>query len=209
MPFRAELATAADVGDDEDAALLHPRRADQSVVARRERHLEPAVSVQQGRGCTVELQALPRHLEVGNLRAVLRRGLVLADGEPLGIEERRGLLERLWRPLADRAQRERDRRDVVIDRQEVVVRLVRIDCGDIGVAKLRQAGEFLSRPASGCPGQETETAVDVVELVQDDVVARRRERGEGGSLGRLEEHVELRWPSRKASKLAASSAPAG
>ena len=130
--------------------------------------------------------------------------------EPLGVEERRGLLQLLGRALPDRAERERDRRGVVVDRQEVVVRLVGIDRGGAGVAELRQPGQFLALPRPVLVRQHVEPAADVVEFVEDDVVAASAQwpASDLRSVG-SKSTSNLRSPFRKASKLAASSAPAG
>ena len=50
VPFRAELAAAADIGDDIDAALLEPQLAERAGIGRGHRHLKPAIAVEQGRG---------------------------------------------------------------------------------------------------------------------------------------------------------------
>ena len=79
VPARAELAAAADVGERVHAAALQPGRAARPRVARRLRDLEAAVAAEQGRARAVGLEALRRDHEVRDLRAVLRRRLVLQD----------------------------------------------------------------------------------------------------------------------------------
>ena len=93
VPLRAELAAAADVGDDVDASLLEPGRADGGSVGGTHGDLESAVAVEQGRILAVEGEILAGHLEIGDAGAVLRDGLVLRDGQALGVEERGELLE--------------------------------------------------------------------------------------------------------------------
>ena len=123
--MRAELAAAADVGHDVNAALLQPGRADAGAVAGQHGDLESAVAVEQGRVVAVEGQPFLRDLEVGNPRAVLGGRLVLADLEALGVEEGGQALELLAfrRPSVPRT--ELDGRQEVGDGQEVVVRLMR------------------------------------------------------------------------------------
>ena len=131
--------------------------------------------------------------------------------EPFGVEERRRLLQLLGRPLAERAERERDGREVVVDRQEVVVRLVGID--GRGAGDCRTSGSAGSSSRCQSPSlrrQHVEPVADVVELVEDDVVPgrRRRRRATSRSVG-SNSTSNLRSPFRKPSKSAASSAPAG
>ena len=148
----SELAATADIRDDEYSAALEPCRAHQWVVGRCERHLEPAVPVQQGRSLTVR-HGRGRDTSKGIFVPSFGGRLVLADGESLRIEEDRGLFEPLWDTGAGRTQRQGDRRDEVLDSDEIIVGLVRVYCGDIRAAKLRQTGEFMSRPSGGCAGQ--------------------------------------------------------
>ena len=72
VPLRAELAAAADIGEDEHAPLLQPGRADRGVVGRPPRELEPAVAGEQGRVVAVEGQVVAGDLEIGDAGAVLR-----------------------------------------------------------------------------------------------------------------------------------------
>ena len=103
VPGRAELAAAADVGQRVDAAAFEPGDADAGGIARQLRDLEAAVAVQQRR-LRLRLASLagPRDLEVGNARAVGGGRPMLRDGEALGIEVVRLLLEHL-RSFAHRA----------------------------------------------------------------------------------------------------------
>src|ERR1700757_1841297 len=71
MPRRTELATAANVRQYVDAALLQPQFARDGVVSRRTRGFETAIRRQQRRIRAVKLHALRVHDEVGDLRAVL------------------------------------------------------------------------------------------------------------------------------------------
>ena len=95
MPGWAKLSATADVGDHRNVPLLEPRRAGDGLVTGEERNLEAAVAVEK-RGCrSVELQILRADLEVGHLRPIGARRLVLLDDEPLRFEERRSALELL------------------------------------------------------------------------------------------------------------------
>ena len=190
VPLRAELAAAADVRDHVDAALLEPGRAHAAAVAGHHRHLEAAVAVEEGRVLPVEGEVLPGHLEVRDPRPVLRRGLVLADREALRVEVRRQLLELLRRALADRAEGEARRRQVVGDGQEVVVRLLVVHPARAHRAELGHPGQRLARPRPVLAGQDVDAVAHVVELVEQHVVEGRAEAGERLPLGRLEEHVE-------------------
>ena len=70
MPVFAVLAAAANVGGRKDAAHLHPDEA-AGDEAGRERDVEAAVAVEQGRIVSVELGALFVGEEHGDPRAVL------------------------------------------------------------------------------------------------------------------------------------------
>ena len=75
MPGRTELAAAADVGEHKDAALVEPQHAEVRRIARRQRNLEAAIAVENGRrGACV---SFGRDHEIRNLRAVFRRGFEL------------------------------------------------------------------------------------------------------------------------------------
>ena len=56
VPFRTELAAAADIGDDIDAALFEPEPAGGAEIGRGQRHLKPAIAVEQGRRRAVRAQ---------------------------------------------------------------------------------------------------------------------------------------------------------
>ena len=71
MPRRTKLATATNVRQYVDAALLQPEFAGDGVIRRRLRDLETAIRRQQRGIRAVELHVLRMHDEVGNLRAVL------------------------------------------------------------------------------------------------------------------------------------------
>ena len=71
VPGGAELAAAADVGEDEDAAALQPQLADDAGVARGFGDLEAAVGRQQGGVGAVVLDVLAVDDEVGDFGAVV------------------------------------------------------------------------------------------------------------------------------------------
>ena len=86
VPFRAELAAAADIGDDIDAARLEPRLAERAGIGRGHRHLEPAIAVEQGRRVAVEGEIARPDDEIRHRRAVVRDRLELLDD---GLRRRR------------------------------------------------------------------------------------------------------------------------
>ena len=93
--------------------------------------------------------------------------------------------------------------------QEVVVGIVGVDGVGAHLAELGHARQRLAKPSAVAVRQHVDAAPHVVELGEQDVVARRAEPGERLSLGRLEQHVELALPFRNASRSVAISAPAG
>ena len=89
VPCGAELAAAADVGEDVDAAALEPELADDAGVARGLGDLEAAVGGHEGGVGAVVLDVLAVDDEVGDLGAVGGGGLELFDDEVGGVELRR------------------------------------------------------------------------------------------------------------------------
>ena len=65
--------------------------------------------------------------------------------------------------------------EVVVHGEEVVVRLVGLHGRGAGVGDLRHPRQLLARPGAVLAGQHVDPAADVVELVEEDVVAGRRE----------------------------------
>ena len=89
VPSRAELAAAANVRHHINAAALEPEFADVWAVARRVRHLEAAIAVEQRRVLAVELHvARPDH-EVRHARAVAANRLELLRHKARRVELRR------------------------------------------------------------------------------------------------------------------------
>ena len=166
VPLGTELAAAADVGEDVDPSLLEPGRAEDGAVRGEHRDLETAVAVEQGRVLAVLSQVLAGDLEVGNAGAVFRDGLVLRDGQPLGVEERGELLERLGGTTADGAQSQRARRQEVGGIQEIVVGIVGVDGMGVHLAEFRDARQRLAVPAAVLVRQDIDTAPHVVQLVE-------------------------------------------
>ncbi len=148
MPLRPELAAAADVGDDVHAPLLEPGRADGGSIRRAHGDLETAVAVEQRRVLAVEDEVLAGDLEIGDAGPVLRDGLVLRDGQALGVEERGELLEPLGRSAARGADRQGIRGQEVGGVQEIVVGVLRVDRVGSGLAELGQARHRLADPSA-------------------------------------------------------------
>ena len=86
----------------------------------------------------VQGQALPAHLEIRHLGAVLRRGFMLGDLQPLGIEEGGQGLQLLPVFASDRAEVEARRRQKVRHGHEIVVRLIRVHAADADRAEGRR-----------------------------------------------------------------------
>mmetsp|Transcript_40073 Transcript_40073/g.85566 ORF Transcript_40073/g.85566 Transcript_40073/m.85566 type:complete len:263 (-) Transcript_40073:1166-1954(-) len=87
VPARPVLAASADVGLHVGATLLEPADADCRDVARRERDLEAAVAVEQGRRRAVERHPRLAHKKVGHHCAIFRLGEVLVHLESGAAEE--------------------------------------------------------------------------------------------------------------------------
>ena len=79
MPCGAELAAAADVGEDVDAAALEPEFAEGSGVGWRVGDLEAAVCGEEGGVRAVVLEVFAVDDEVGELGAVFGGGEELLD----------------------------------------------------------------------------------------------------------------------------------
>ncbi|MNS39454.1 hypothetical protein D3C72_717360 [compost metagenome] len=99
VPFRTELAAAARVGDDIDAAALQPQLADRRRIAGQQRRLEAAVAVEQRRVRPVHGHGVLMDDEIGDHGAVSRAGLELIHlhagrvelgGQGLGQADRAG-----------------------------------------------------------------------------------------------------------------------
>ncbi len=186
VPARPELAAAADVGQDVDAAARQPVRADRGGVARLLRDLEAAVAVEQRRAGAVGPVAGRRDEEVRDLRAVLRHRLLLDDVHAGRVEEGRHRLELLGRPARHEVERGR-RQEVLVG--DVELRGVRGGAGDVDGADAGQ-GDLLARPLVAGRREPPETGADVVERGDQHAVAGRRHGAERHPLGRLEQGGE-------------------
>ena len=193
VPARAVLAAAADVGDRVDAALLQPALAHATRIAGRQRDLEAAVAVKQGRIAAVMGHVLRSNQEVRHAGAVLRGREMLLDRVLRRVEERRHGLERFGRGSrgAGIGQHQRGWSQVVGDRQPQRIRLVRVDRADADGAEGRHARQRPPLPSIRARRQDRQPVLDVVQHVEHEVVLRERGARERGGFGRLEEHVEL------------------
>ena len=70
VPGWTELASAANVGEDKDAAVLEPKLADDRRITRRHGHLESAIGIEQRGVGAVVLDVFPVDDEVGDAGAV-------------------------------------------------------------------------------------------------------------------------------------------
>src|SRR5262249_24458564 len=93
VPARTEFAAAANVGDDEHAAVLEPELADTRLVIGQARDLKSAVAGQEAQVRTVKRNFGAADLEIRNLLPVHRYRVMLRDHEPRCIEAGRSLLE--------------------------------------------------------------------------------------------------------------------
>ncbi|MNJ40241.1 hypothetical protein D3C77_351310 [compost metagenome] len=109
VPLRPELAAAADVGLDEDAAVLEPQLAHLGLVGGREAGLEAAIAEQDGRAGPVHRQVLRAGDEVGDLGPVGRGRLELLDHMGRGVELGGGRLQLGQDAGGDLGQAERRR----------------------------------------------------------------------------------------------------
>ena len=194
VPLRAELAAAADIGEDVHAPLLQPGGPDRGIVHRPPRELETAVAGEQRRIAAVEGQVGAGDLEIGDAGAVLRDGLVLGDGQALRVEERREPLERLGRTAAGGAHRQGRRGQEAGGGEEIVVRVIGVDRMGARIDEIGQARHRLAVPSAIAVRQDLDPAPDVVQLVEEDEVPRRADARQRLPLGRLEQDVERRDP---------------
>ena len=86
VPRRPELTAAADVGEDERAALLQPQLAKPAVIAGGHRDVEAAVRRHDRRRAAVQRRVGAVDDEIGDFRAVARRRLELLDLQPRRVE---------------------------------------------------------------------------------------------------------------------------
>ena len=178
VPGRPELAAAADVGQHIDPALLQPQLAHRARIVRRIAHLESAIAVQQRRVRAVELHVRLVHDEVGHLRPVLRRRLILVDLVGRSIEPGRQRLDLLQRAARRVVLVERIRLQEALEAEEGS-RLRFIGEGHAGRAFLRQRN-LLRRPAF--------RALRVGEHFQHDIVRQVHQHcalGDAHALDRL------------------------
>src|SRR5271170_4844309 len=121
MPGWAELAAAADVGDDVNAAFFEPGDADAGAVPWHHRDFEAAIAVLPRGVIAVEFQVFTADLEVGDFGAVLGGGFKLLDFEAVGVEEGGEAFEFFALRGAGGSEVERGRREETSDVHEVVV----------------------------------------------------------------------------------------
>src|ERR1700689_4223047 len=88
MPCRAELATAANIGQHINSAMLQPELARHRMVVRRIRDLESAISGQQSRIRAVVANILAMYHEVRHLGSILRCRFELLDDIGAGVKLR-------------------------------------------------------------------------------------------------------------------------
>src|SRR5207237_1020169 len=81
MPDRAELAAAADVGQDVGDPAFQQSRADAGIIVRQHRDFETAVGVKQGGIISIILEALAADLEIRDFGPIFGSGFVLANFE--------------------------------------------------------------------------------------------------------------------------------
>ena len=150
VPVRAELAAAADIGDDIDAALFQPQLAERAGIGRGHRHLEPAIAVEQRRRRAVERAALsggrrnraPRCRPPTPPRTARRV-------RPVGVEARRQRLDRSAVPAAASARNSVFGRQIAgdVDKGAVVAVAARRRVHR-GVLRAAAAARAIQRPAS-------------------------------------------------------------
>ena len=75
--------------------------------------------------------------------------------------------------------------------QEVVIRKIRVDGLDARVAEFGYAGQRLALPVPATVIEHINSAANVVELGNDNIVASGRETGERPSLVRLEKQIKF------------------
>ena len=86
VPGRTELAAAADICDDIGPAIFQPQPTAHARIGRADRHLKPAIGVEQGRRRPVHDRVFMAHDEIGHHRAVRAFRLELLDHEAVRVE---------------------------------------------------------------------------------------------------------------------------
>ncbi len=79
VPRRTILAAAPDVREHKHPAAIKPCRPQHAIIGRKLGDLESAVAGEQRRVAAIQLQSLPRHLEIRHPCAVFRGHEVLGD----------------------------------------------------------------------------------------------------------------------------------
>ncbi len=114
----------------------------------------------------------------------------MGDVQALGVEERGELLEPIGWPAAGRAERQGVRGQEVGGVKEIIVGLFGVYGVGGRIAELGQARQRLAKPSSVLVRQHLDAAPHVVQLVEQDVMARWAVPAERLTLGRLEEDIE-------------------
>src|SRR5690242_7451474 len=70
MPGRSKLAAASDIREDVGPTSFQPGRTHRSAIAWQHGDLESAVTVKQGRVCSIQLHPFATDLEIRDLRSV-------------------------------------------------------------------------------------------------------------------------------------------
>ena len=175
MPGRAEFAAAADVGDDNRAALREPRivRRDRAMavvpVPGLQRQLEAAIGIEDGRRRAFDVFAVD--VEIRDLRAVRRRRPELF-GDHVARIETRGLGLDLFRRAFAVISIERDGLQEAFE-GEIGFRTPIVCRDNVGRAAIGQS-EFRVAPFAVLEAEFMDRAHDVVEDRRIDRIAARR-----------------------------------
>ena len=188
MPFRPELAAAADIGEHERTAPLRPHLAGRPQIGRQARDLETAISGHQRRRRAVELHTLGQNDEVGHLGAIARRRLILVHGNALRVEARRQALDRARRGIARSVEGgQRGGRGKAVHRQEDMV--AAIGRGRHADADILGHRHRTRRPARTAGRKDARAALYVVDIGHDDAVLRRADTLHRLRRARREQHL--------------------
>ena len=189
VPAGAEFAAAADIGQHIHAALFQPRHARGAAVAWFQRHFEAAIAIQHRGVAAVQLRLLVHDGEVGYLGAVLRRRFELFHLVWRGVVKGRQRLDFRALVAARRAQVQCGRVEEVGHRQEVLVRVDRIERAGGQGAQCRRV-DAAALPLAVHVAQFRQAVLDLVQGRQQDGRLRWRDivQRRGGSGG--EQHLQ-------------------
>jgi hypothetical protein len=190
VPGGAELATAADIGEDIDTALFEPCGAGDCAVAGEHGDFETSIPVEQGAVASIQLQVIPADLEVRDEGSILREGMELIDAQAGGIEEVWQAFEAFGKATAHGSEVQAGGREEISDGQPIVIGVVGVHApsGDGPEGRNFEGG---TAPLAVGAIDEVELIAHVIEFIDDQEMACAADGGEGFAARGLEQDGEV------------------